>query len=242
MSHKRGSPVASRARTTATDSNSPLSDVCQWHARTPLTSAYRQRRQSSQPCKAEVIPLGRHLCCLPPLERLYQPLALWNQCVASVATTTSMCLTSVLHVNEMVSYNRRTTWRHESDMSLSLLLSLTNFCMILFRQREGRRSLVKSALSCVSGSDRHAEHQLFQSTHLPISGIVGWLANVAETLEATIHAHLCWLQNRTAFARRRTASLSRCSCLAAQAITGWKPKVSSESSVSTPHSLHHAAT
>ena len=93
-----------------------------------LKTAYTQRRHSSQPYKAEIIPRGRHLCCLPPLERFYQQLALWNQCVASVATTTSTHLTSVLHVNKN-SHNvvdRRTTKRHESAISLCLL-SLTNF-------------------------------------------------------------------------------------------------------------------
>ncbi|DBB04100.1 hypothetical protein WJX77_004455 [Trebouxia sp. C0004] len=43
--------------------------------------------------------------------------------------------------------------------------------------------------------------------------------------------HTCLLQKRTAFARRRTVSLPRCSCLAAQANTGWKPKVSTPQSM-----------
>ena len=101
-----------------------------------------------------------------------------------------MCLTSVLHVNESaagVTYNRRRIWRHEADMSLCL--KPHKFCCSQ-SIREDRGNQVKSASSCVSGSDRHAEHQLFQSTNLPTSGIAGRFANVAETPEATIkHIH-----------------------------------------------------
>ena len=69
--------------------------------------------------------------------------------------------------------------------------SLTNFVRFCSQSiREDRGNQVKSASSCVSGSDRHAEQQLFQSTNLPTSGIAGRFANVAEKPEATIkHIH-----------------------------------------------------
>ena len=108
--------------------------------------------------------------------------------------------------------------------------------MILFTvHARGLLQPRQSVLSCVSAFYRHAEHQLFQSTYLPTSGIVGRFASIAKTPEATVHALPCWLQSKTAFARRKSASLSLCSCLATQANTNWKSKVSSEFRLSTLH-------
>lgn len=63
--------------------------------------------------------------------------------------------------------------------------------MILFREsrQEGRHSLVKHALSCVPGSDRHAENQLLQSTRLPTSGIVGLQALLKRQRPQFTHIH-----------------------------------------------------